>query len=186
MYLYLLVVQIQKTFVVVVWHCFAACYWLCTAKLVYWLVGKEHVFGSPKKCETSCKPSIGGFHVTSSPPCWWTKTKHLSLASFVRPPEVVHFTIVIGVSRGWLKTSYWLVVIVLLESFNSLIAPDVIAAILVEWTMNNSEKVRAIKELKNGPFPTYRHVTFRKHHDWWFRSFHFIFFQPTCFCIFIL
>ena len=28
------------------------------------------------------------FHVTSSPPCWWTKTKDLSLASFVRPPEV--------------------------------------------------------------------------------------------------
>ena len=29
-----------------------------------------------------------------------------SLASFVRPPEVVHFTIVIGVSRGGLKTTY--------------------------------------------------------------------------------
>ena len=28
------------------------------------------------------------------------------LASFVRPPEVVLFFIVIGVSRGWLKTSY--------------------------------------------------------------------------------
>ena len=49
---------------------------------------------------------IGGFHVTSLPPCWWTKTKDLSLASFVRPPEVVHFPIVIGVPRGWLKTSY--------------------------------------------------------------------------------
>ena len=22
-----------------------------------------------------CKPRIDGFHVTSSPPCWWTKTK---------------------------------------------------------------------------------------------------------------
>ena len=43
----------------------------------------------------------------SSPPCWWTKTKDLSLACFVRPPEVVHFTIVIGVSRGWLKASYY-------------------------------------------------------------------------------
>ena len=44
--------------------------------------------------------------MTSSPPCWWTKTKDLSLASFVRPPEVVDFSIVIGVSGGWLKTSY--------------------------------------------------------------------------------
>ena len=44
--------------------------------------------------------------MTSSPPCWWTTTKDFSLASFVRPPEVVHFFIVIGVSRGWLKTSY--------------------------------------------------------------------------------
>ena len=44
--------------------------------------------------------------MTSSPPCWWTKTKDLSLASFVRPPEVVRFSIVIGVSRDWLKTSY--------------------------------------------------------------------------------
>ena len=44
--------------------------------------------------------------MTSSPPCWWTKTKDLSLASFVRPPEVVPFSIVIGVPRGWLKTSY--------------------------------------------------------------------------------
>ena len=44
--------------------------------------------------------------MTSSPTCWWTKTKDLSLASFVRPPEVVYFSIVIGVSRDWLKTSY--------------------------------------------------------------------------------
>ena len=44
--------------------------------------------------------------MTSSPPCWGTKTKDLSLASFVRPPEVVHLSIVIGVPRGWLKTSY--------------------------------------------------------------------------------
>ena len=44
--------------------------------------------------------------MTSLPPCWWTKIKDLSLSSFVRPPEVVHFSIVIGVSRSWLKTSY--------------------------------------------------------------------------------
>ena len=52
-----------------------------------------------------CRP-IGGFHVTSSPPCWWTKTKDLSLASFVRPPEIVHYSIVICVSRDWLQTNY--------------------------------------------------------------------------------
>ena len=34
------------------------------------------------------------------------ENKDLSLASFVRPPEVVYFSIVIGVPRGWLKTSY--------------------------------------------------------------------------------
>ena len=48
---------------------------------------------------------MGGFHVTSSQPCWWTKTKDLSLASFAHPPEVIHFSVVIGVPRGWLKTS---------------------------------------------------------------------------------
>ena len=50
--------------------------------------------------------SIGGFHVMSSPPCWWTKTIDLSLAPFVRPPAFVRFTIVICVSRDWLKTTY--------------------------------------------------------------------------------
>ena len=50
--------------------------------------------------------SIGGVHVTSSPPCWWTKTIDLSLAPFVRPPAFVRFTIVICVSRDWLKTTY--------------------------------------------------------------------------------
>ena len=41
---------------------------------------------------------VGGFHMTSSPPCWWTKTKDLSLASFVRLPEVVLFSILLLVS----------------------------------------------------------------------------------------
>ena len=41
---------------------------------------------------------IGGLHVNSSPPCWWTKTIDSSLVSFVRAPAIVHFTIVIGVS----------------------------------------------------------------------------------------
>ena len=47
--------------------------------------------------------SIDGFHVTSSPPCWWTKTKDLSSASLVRPPEVVRFSIVIGVNTTLLS-----------------------------------------------------------------------------------
>ena len=36
--------------------------------------------------------------MTSSPPRWWTKTKHLSLASFVRSPEVVLLSILLFVS----------------------------------------------------------------------------------------
>ena len=44
--------------------------------------------------------------MTSLPLCWWTRTKDISLASFVRPLEVVFFFIDIGVSRDWLKTSY--------------------------------------------------------------------------------
>ena len=62
---------------------------------------KTHVQGL---CFTLC--TIGGFHVTSSPPCWWTNTIDLSLAPFVRPPAFVRFTIVICVSRDWLKTTY--------------------------------------------------------------------------------
>ena len=34
---------------------------------------------------------ISGFHVTSLSPCWWTKTKDLSLASFVRPPATTQY-----------------------------------------------------------------------------------------------
>ena len=60
-----------------------------------------HEYNMTCTCEKcNQKRVIGGFHVTSSRPCWWTKTKDLSLASFVRPPEVVHFSIVIGVPRG--------------------------------------------------------------------------------------
>ena len=53
--------------------------------------------------------------MTSSPPCWWTETKDLSLPSFVRHPEVVHFSVVIGVPREWLKTSYTVVYVSLEE-----------------------------------------------------------------------
>ena len=42
---------------------------------------------------------IDVLHATSSPPCWWTKTRDLSLA-------IVYFAIVIGVSQDWLKTTY--------------------------------------------------------------------------------
>ena len=58
-----------------------------------------------------CEPGFGntyinlGFQVTSSPPCWWTKTKDLSLAPFVRPPAIVHCSIGICVSRDWLQTT---------------------------------------------------------------------------------
>ena len=72
-------------------------------------VNQQHYGRSPEIFLTlifSANFTIGGFHVTSLPPCWWTKTKDLSLASFVRAPQVVHFPIVIGVPRGWLKTSY--------------------------------------------------------------------------------
>ena len=53
----------------------------------------------------------GGFHVTSSSPCWWTKTKDLSLAPFVCPPAIVHCSIVICVSIDWLQTLYFPVTI---------------------------------------------------------------------------
>ena len=50
--------------------------------------------------------NIGGFHVMSSPPCWWTVNKDSSLVRFVCPPAFVHFTIVICVSRDCMKTTY--------------------------------------------------------------------------------
>ena len=36
----------------------------------------------------------------------WPRTHDLSLVSFVCPPEIVRFTIVICVPRDWLKSSY--------------------------------------------------------------------------------
>ena len=51
--------------------------------------------------------------MTSSGPCWWKKTKDLSLASFARPPAIVHCTIVICVSRDELQTPFSL-----LNNFN--------------------------------------------------------------------
>ena len=42
---------------------------LSIKKSFFWLLLKNH--------------NIDGFHVTSSPPCWCTKTKDVSLASFL-------------------------------------------------------------------------------------------------------
>ena len=50
---------------------------------------------------------MGGFHMRSSPPCWWTKTKDRSLVPFVRPPTILHYGIVNCVSRDWLQTTNW-------------------------------------------------------------------------------
>ena len=50
--------------------------------------------------------TINGFHVTSTSPCWWTKTKDSSLAPFVCAPAIVHYSIVICVSRDWLQATY--------------------------------------------------------------------------------
>ena len=51
------------------------------------------------RCDVRCKP----FQVTSSPPCWWKKTKDLLLATFVGPPAIVHYIICYSVSRGRLQ-----------------------------------------------------------------------------------
>ena len=61
---------------------------------------------SAKDCGSQWRPRVGGFHVTSSPPCWWTVTKDRSLARFVCPPVFVHFTIVSCVSWDCMKTTY--------------------------------------------------------------------------------
>ena len=50
--------------------------------------------------------SKGGFHVTSSPPCSGGRRHRSLIIPFVRPPAFVRFTIVICVSRDWLKTTY--------------------------------------------------------------------------------
>ena len=63
-----------------------------------------------------------GFNATSSPPCWWTKTKDLSLAPFVGPPAIVHDIIVMCLWR-------------LLQTINRWFSPDVTAAMLVHRTI---------------------------------------------------
>ena len=50
----------------------------------------EGITSSSSRHPANCRSFvIGGFHVTSSPPCWWMKTKDLSLSPFVRPPAFV-------------------------------------------------------------------------------------------------
>ena len=61
---------------------------------------------------------IWGFHVTSSPPCWSTETKDLFLPPFVQPPEVVHFSVAVGVSGSWFKASYSWISVVNLRQFH--------------------------------------------------------------------
>ena len=78
-------------------HSFTGGFHVTSSPPCWTMKGGFHVTSSPP-----CWTIKGGFHVTSSPPCRRTKTKDLSLASFVGPPEVVHFSVVIGVSRGWL------------------------------------------------------------------------------------
>ena len=51
------------------------------------------------------------FHVSSSPPCWWTVNKRSLIARFVCPPTFVHFTIVICVSRDCMKTTYCIILL---------------------------------------------------------------------------
>ena len=50
--------------------------------------------------------AIGGFHVTSSPACWWTVNKRSLISSFCLSKSIVYFTIVICVSRDCMKTTY--------------------------------------------------------------------------------
>ena len=70
------------------------------------------IFGKLQRCTIEVlfnfitMTTIDGFHVTSTSPCWWTKTKDPSLAPFVCAPAIVHYSIVICVSRHWLQATY--------------------------------------------------------------------------------
>ena len=65
------------------------------------------MYNTETKWKSSQKANaIGGFDVTSSPPYLGTKTKDLSSSSSVRPPAIVHFSIVICVSSDSLQTNY--------------------------------------------------------------------------------
>lgn len=44
------------------------------------------------------KTSIGGFHVTSSLECWWTKTKYLSFIAPLFVHQQLHIAALISVS----------------------------------------------------------------------------------------
>ena len=52
---------------------------------------------------------IEGFHVTSSPSCWWTKTKDLSLASFfVHQKSYISLLILVSLEVGELVVQLFL------------------------------------------------------------------------------
>ena len=46
---------------------------------------------SGKDCGSQWRPRIGGFHVTSSPPCWWTVNKKSFISSFCLPTSICSF-----------------------------------------------------------------------------------------------
>ena len=46
---------------------------------------------SAKDCGSQWRPQIGGFHVTSSPPCWWTVNKRSLISSFCLSTSICSF-----------------------------------------------------------------------------------------------
>ena len=65
-----------------------------------------NIFSNEKRNRSQVYTSIGGFHVTSSPPCLWTKTKDLLSAVLFSFPNIVRCIIVICVSRDCLQTTH--------------------------------------------------------------------------------
>ena len=65
-----------------------------------------YIFTNEKRNLSQVYTSIGGFHVTSSPPCLWTKTKDLLSAVLFSFPNIVRCIIVICVSRDCLQTTH--------------------------------------------------------------------------------
>ena len=57
------------------------------------------------------KAGIGGFHVTSSPPCWWTVNKRSLISLLCLSTSALLFmspeNAVVCVSRDCMKTIYW-------------------------------------------------------------------------------
>ena len=60
------------------------------------------------QCGFLMKGQIGGFHVTSSPPCWWTVNKRSLISSLCLSTSNCSFHHCICVSRDCMKTTYTL------------------------------------------------------------------------------